>query len=75
MSNLSFTYPTPDGWVEEVVSKETAIGRQMAGAYIRSDHVYNTPEEAYDDFLSSNCATLTDKPSGKYYESFIKSNN
>lgn len=75
MSNLSFTYPTPEGWVEEVVSRKEAIKRQEEKAFTYGYYIYNTPEDAYDDFLSSNCAMLTDKPVGKYYESFIKSNN
>ncbi len=74
MSNLSFTYQTPTGWVEEVVTSEEAVKRQSRIA-AQHDHFYTTSQEAFDDFMSTNWCSLTDKAPGKYYESYEKSNN
>ena len=66
-ANLSFMYPTPEGWVEEVVSPEIAVDRQSTIA-AKHNHFYANSQEAYDDFISTNLCSLTDKPVGKYYE-------
>ncbi len=67
MSNLSFVYQSLEGWVEEVVSKDEAVERQSTIA-AKHNHFYANSQEAYDDFMSINLCSLTDKPVGKYYE-------
>jgi hypothetical protein len=64
-TNLSFVYPTPDGWTEEVVTKEEAIRRQVNLAD-RKNHVYSSKEVALDDFIICNHCTFTRKAVGIY---------
>lgn len=65
MINLSFIYPTPDGWAEEVITKEEAINRQINLA-ARKNHAYSCKENALDDFIICNHCTFTRKEVGTY---------
>ena len=65
VGNLSFTNPTPEGCVEEVVTEEEAIRRQVNLAD-RNNHAYSSKEAALYDFMICNHCTFTRKPVGIY---------